>query len=97
MNPVAFTQVLTPSMSVGSGVSEMTMSVGVPTAGARVGVTPTTTARRPGKTRSEGIVRKLGIFGKVMDETDKSKRKGSFFSFSFIQHLSVLIIVLLLS
>ena len=55
MTPGVLTQVMTQMPSGGASVvSEMTMSVGVPPTGARVGVTPKTTARRPGKRRSEG-------------------------------------------
>jgi hypothetical protein len=55
MDPIVLSQVMARMPSgAGSVVSEMTMSVGVPPTGARVGVTPTTTARRPGKTRSGG-------------------------------------------
>ena len=55
MTPDLLTQVMTLMPSgAASVVSEMTMSVGVPRTGARVGVTPTTTARRPAKARSGG-------------------------------------------
>ena len=55
MTPGVLMQVMaqTPS-GAASVMSEMTMSVGVLSTSAHVGVTPTATVQRPGKTRSEG-------------------------------------------